>query len=95
MLSFRCKTGSCHKTTSSSNPYFRLDNYPFTASKLNISLVFIQVHLVQTNALQLWEISERISGCFVGTSEETFCMWSSETVTQQTRGDGEPQKKSP
>lgn len=86
LLSFRCRTASCHKTTYCSNPYFRLDNYPFIASKLNISLVFNQVNLVQMNALQLWEISERMSGCFVRISAETFCVWSSEMVTQQRLG---------
>lgn len=87
MLSFRHKTVLCHKTTSSSNPYFRLDNYPFIASKLNICLVFNQVHSVQTNAPQLWAISERISGWFVAISEETFCMWPFETGhTEKLRG---------
>lgn len=85
MLSFRHKTGSCHKTTSSANP--------FTATKLDISLVFSQVQLVLMNALQLWKVSERISSCFVGISDETFHVWSIETPTQQRLGKPKHKRK--
>lgn len=85
MLSLRHKTGSCHKATSSSNP--------FTATKPDISLVFNQVHLVLMNALQLWKASERISGCFVGFSDETFHTWSFETATQQRLGKPKHKRK--
>lgn len=88
MLSFRHKTGSCHKTTSSSNP--------FTATKLDISLVFNQVQLVLTNALQLWKVSERISSCFAGVSDETFHMWNVLWDSHTAKaGKAKTQKESP